>query len=186
MKTTAWLGRFGILGVGLSLALVPATSLADGDRDHGDHGDHGDRDHGDHGDHGDKGDKGDKGDHDDDQGDDRDDAPDAAPLPPPPGLTPTQTDFRQKLVGREHDAVDKFAHRNGKHISQEDRVLIGEHYRHVMRLLRIRELAEQAKDTASVAKCDDLLAKADKWLQNHAKGGAAPTPATTSSDGGGK
>lgn len=98
-----------------------------------------------------------------------DDVPDAAPLPPPEGLTPAQVTFRQKLVNTERDVVSKFGYRGGGHVAQEDRVVIGEHWRHVMRLLRIRELAEQAKDTATVAKCDDLLAKADKWLQNHAK-----------------
>jgi hypothetical protein len=174
--------RLGVFGVVLTLALLPATTTADPDHgrhhDHdqpsgGAHGDNGHGDHGDRGDHGDKGDKGDKDDRDDDERDDRDDAPDAAPVPPPPGLTPEQTDFRGKLVSREHDAVDAFARRNGKHISTEDRQTIRAHWRHVMRLLRIREVAQAEKDTATIAKCDDLLAKADRWLQAHAKGTGA-------------
>jgi hypothetical protein len=182
LDSTSLSKRLGVLGVGMALALVPATTSADPGHghdhdqdDHGDHGDHGDRDHGD------KGDKGDKDDHGDDDVDERDDAPDAAPVMPPPGLTSEQTDFRGKLVSREHDAVGAFARRNGKHISMEDRQAIGVHWRHVMRLLRIREIAQAQKDTATVAKCDDLLAKADAWLQAHAKG-----TGTAGDAGGGK
>jgi hypothetical protein len=92
---------------------------------------------------------------------------DAGPVPPPVGLTPAQTEFRQKLVDREHTMVHDLARGNGRHISTEDREMIGMHWRHVMRLLRIRELAAAANDAASVTKCDDLLVKADKWI--HAK-----------------
>jgi hypothetical protein len=179
MDSTSPSKRLGVLGVGLALALLPATTWADPDHGHDhDRGDHGDNDHGDHGD---KGDKGDKDDHGDDDADDRDDAPDAAPVPPPLGLTPEQTDFRGKLVSREHDAVGVFARRHGMHISPADLQAIRAHWRHVMRLLRIREIAQAQKDTATVAKCDELLAKADRWLLAH-----DPIMATAGDAGGGK
>lgn len=50
---------------------------------------------------------------------------------------------------------------NGKATTQEERIVIGMHWRHTMRLFRVRHFAEKANDMATVGRCDGLLSKAD-------------------------
>jgi hypothetical protein len=49
----------------------------------------------------------------------------------------------------------------------KERQAMGTHWRHVMRLLRIRELAEANKDAASVQKVDTLLERESKKFGAH-------------------
>ena len=76
--------------------------------------------------------------------------------------TPAQTERRDRLVVRERDLVRQWVHRDGKRISPRERQAIGLHWRHVMRLSRIREFAEQDHDTALLSRIDALLDRADK------------------------
>jgi hypothetical protein len=55
-------------------------------------------------------------------------------------------------------------HKDKKEVTVEERDLIRMQWRRHARLWRIREIAEAAKDTAVVQKCDQLLAKSDDWL----------------------
>jgi hypothetical protein len=147
---------------------------------HEERGEHGDKDRehdrGDAGKHhdDDEHDKGDrKGEHEDD--DDRDEDADAGP-PVDFHRTEAQTKRRDEIVARERDVLRDIGHRNGPKISHEDRSEMGVHWRHVMRLLRIRELAENDGQKDIVAKCDALLDREDKkFVGRHgeAKGSGA-------------
>lgn len=64
-------------------------------------------------------------------------------------------------------------------LTDQDRELIRAHWRRAMRAFRIRLLAEDDKDNASIARADALIAKIDQHLLNrlkelHKKGAAAP------------
>ncbi len=87
--------------------------------------------------------------------------------------TPVQKERRDQLVAKEHELVREVAHANGKRMSQRERQAIGVHWRHVMRLSRIRELAEQDHDTALLPRIDALLDKADKTFVARLKALAA-------------
>jgi hypothetical protein len=49
-------------------------------------------------------------------------------------------------------------------LTEADRELVRTHWRRSMRALRVRLLAEDSNDAASVARCDALLAKLDQLL----------------------
>jgi hypothetical protein len=98
-------------------------------------------------------------DKDDDDKDDKDEGP-----PPVVNRSPAQAEFRGKLLAREHDLVGKQYGHPGEHDRREARLAIGQHWRWVMRLARIRELAEDAHDAATVKAVDDILAKIDAKL----------------------
>ncbi|MGH7271336.1 MAG: hypothetical protein ACREJ3_12985, partial [Polyangiaceae bacterium] len=55
-------------------------------------------------------------------------------------------------------------HKDGKGVTDEERVLIKAQWRRKARLWKIRELAETAKDASVVKECDDLLAKSNGLL----------------------
>ena len=75
--------------------------------------------------------------------------------------TAAQAEHRDALVAKEREMVRGAAHHGGKKkISQRERQAIGMHWRYVMRLSRIRELAEQDHDTAVVAHVDALNERA--------------------------
>jgi hypothetical protein len=78
----------------------------------------------------------------------------------------------------------ELGHRQGPKIALEDRREMGVHWRHVMRLMRIRELAENDGDKAIVAKVDALLEREDKKFSAH-KGGV-PEGGTNPGEGGSK
>lgn len=132
-----------------------------GDNGHGGgHGDGTGRGHGDSDGHGDAG----GGRHLDDEDETTGDGDGGAPVADPQ-RTAAQAEFRQKLVEREHALIKELASHPGKKVSMGERQLIGVHWRHVMRLLRIRELADRAKDAAALKRVDALLAKADARLR---------------------
>ncbi len=179
----------------LALSFVLACGAAYADdkdkaKDH--HGDHGGGDgHGDgHGDgnghgHGDGHGNG----HDDDHGAmdgggqhghghddaDDDDGDDDAGTAIDPQRTPAQVEFRQKLLEREHALVKELTNHPGRSVTRVDRQQIGVHWRHVMRLLRIRELAERAKDAAAMKRVDELIEREDKKFRARLLGADAGT-----------
>lgn len=51
---------------------------------------------------------------------------------------------------------------NDKEVTHEERTVIGLHWRHTMRVFRVREMAAKAKDAASITRCDALITKADE------------------------
>jgi hypothetical protein len=70
-----------------------------------------------------------------------------------------------QYVDKTNAIIHAGVHANGKEPDQDERNLVKEHWRITMRLLRIRELAEAANDTATVSECDADLATMDTHLQ---------------------
>ena len=97
-------------------------------------------------------------------GEDSDDDDDAAAAPAI-ARTPAQAAKRQAIVSERRAAIETAVHKNGKTLTPAERQAIGVHWRHVMRLLRIREIAEEAKDTATVTRVDALLDRASKHFE---------------------
>ncbi|MFO0674234.1 MAG: hypothetical protein U0235_32240 [Polyangiaceae bacterium] len=64
-------------------------------------------------------------------------------------------------------------------LTDADRDLVRVHWRRAMRTLRVKLIAEDSNDNATIARCDALLAKMDQQLfdklkELHKKGAAAP------------
>jgi hypothetical protein len=98
--------------------------------------------------------------------------------------TPEQNAFRQALLDKKHKLVSEIVHRNGKHTTKAEHNAVRTYWRHVTRLLRVRELAQEAKDDASVKRVDALLAKAEKNITTklekmNAEAPAAAAPAAS-------
>lgn len=94
-------------------------------------------------------------------------------------LTPEQSEFREKLVGQQRFFVRDMVRGHGKHISSEQRQAIERHWHRVMRLLRIRELAEQNDDASVVQHADELRDREDERfvaLMQQGMDASAPTP----------
>lgn len=70
-----------------------------------------------------------------------------------------------QYVDKTNATIHAGVHANGKEPDQDERNLVKEHWRITMRLLRIRELAGAANDTASASECDSDLAAMDTHLQ---------------------
>jgi hypothetical protein len=73
--------------------------------------------------------------------------------------TPEQTAMRQAIVDKRTKAIGDIVHAGGKPVTASERQAIGLHWRHVMRLLRIRELAEADGDKAILTRVDAVLAR---------------------------
>lgn len=86
---------------------------------------------------------------------------------------------RKAYVDKTYAKIRELTRANGKHVTEEERAAIRKHWRHTMRLWRIRNLAENDKDTGIVARVDALLATADKHLFDKLKTLNAAAPATT-------
>lgn len=90
-------------------------------------------------------------------------------------------DYVERMRKEIHAAVP--AHQ----LTDQDRELVRTHWRRAMRVLRVRLIAEDSNDQATVARCDNFLAKIDQALLNklkdlHKKG----APAAAGKDGGAK
>jgi hypothetical protein len=83
----------------------------------------------------------------------------------PTGQASDQKTRLAQYVDRTNTTIHAGVHANGKEPTQDERNLVKEHWRITMRLERIRDLAEDAKDTASVSECDADLAAMDAHLQ---------------------
>jgi hypothetical protein len=92
----------------------------------------------------------------------------AAPTTTTISPTGQATDQKTRLaqyVDKTNATIHAGVHANGKVVTQDERNLVKEHWRITMRLLRIRNLAEDANDTATVSECDSDLASMDTHLQ---------------------
>jgi len=76
--------------------------------------------------------------------------------------SPEQAARHAQMVARERDKLRDWTHKRRRHLTLAERQAMGMHWRHVIRLERIREIAEQEKDTATVKKCDELLERENK------------------------
>jgi hypothetical protein len=83
----------------------------------------------------------------------------------PTGQASDQKTRLAQYVDKTNATIHAGVHANGKEPTQDERNLVKEHWRITMRLLRIRDLAEDAKDTATVSECDSDLAAMDTHLQ---------------------
>src|SRR5258708_7257974 len=64
----------------------------------------------------------------------------------------------------------------GKAVTDQERAVIGRHWRHTMRLLRVRNLAELDSDTPDTARVDALMTTADLHLDASLKALNAKAP----------
>ena len=83
---------------------------------------------------------------------------------------------RKVYVDKTAAKIRELVHANGKHVDEEEREAIRRHWRHTMRLWRIRNLAETDNDKGIAARADGLLDKADKHLFDRLKALNAKAP----------
>ncbi len=69
---------------------------------------------------------------------------------------------RRSYIRRTKRELDETLHASTRDLTDDERAAIKHHWHVSMRLWRIRHLAQQAADKATVAKVDTLLAKADE------------------------
>jgi hypothetical protein len=81
-----------------------------------------------------------------------------------PSETADQIARRKAYVDKTAAHIIDLVHANGKAVTDDERAVIQRHWRHSMRLLRVRNLAELDSDTPDVARVDALLATADLHL----------------------
>ncbi len=96
---------------------------------------------------------------------------------------------RNSYVSTTRKKIREAVRANGKATTQEERIVIGMHWRHTMRLFRVRHFAEKANDMATVGRCDGLLSKADtkffaKLAELNAKAPAKEAKDAKAGDGG--
>lgn len=76
--------------------------------------------------------------------------------------TPEQEARHAQMVSREREKLKEWSHKRKRHLTMVERQAMGTHWRHVIRLERIREIAEQEKDTTTLKKVDELLDRENK------------------------
>ncbi len=89
----------------------------------------------------------------------------AAPTAAAPAASPEERESRSKraaYVRTTRAKIRETVRANNKEVTHEERTVIGLHWRHTMRVFRVREMAAKAKDAASIARCDALVTKADE------------------------
>lgn len=85
------------------------------------------------------------------------------------GVKPEQASAERSHETRTEARIRELVH-SGRHVvTQEERKAVDDHWRRATRIWRIRHLAENAGDEATVARCDTLLARADKILETQLK-----------------
>ena len=92
------------------------------------------------------------------------------------GQTSDQKVRFNTYVDKTNTTIKTEVHANGKAVTEDERKVIRDHWRISMRLLRIRDVAEDSKDTASVATCDADLALLDTHLSTSLKALNAKAP----------
>ena len=88
-------------------------------------------------------------------------APDAGGL----DETPEQRGRRRAYVDATTAKIRKIVHGGGKSVTEEEREVIRKHWRHTMRLWRIRNLAEADGDASITQRVDLLISKSEKHLE---------------------
>lgn len=77
-------------------------------------------------------------------------------------IAPEQYAYQARTDAR----IREWIHRENHEASEEERTFINEHWRRSARLWRIRHLANEAHDTATVTRVDAMLARADLVLEH--------------------
>jgi len=77
-------------------------------------------------------------------------------------ITPEQYAYQARTDAR----IREWIHQENHEVSEEERAFIGEHWRRAAKIWRIRKLANDAHDMATVARCDALLLRADTILEH--------------------
>jgi hypothetical protein len=101
-----------------------------------------------------------------------------------PDEKPENRDKRRGYLRRMKGKLAETVHAGGKQVTDEERDVIRTHWRHAMRLWRIRHLALVDGDKAVVARVDTLLAKDEesttaKLKELNAKAPMSTAPAVT-------
>lgn len=84
----------------------------------------------------------------------------ATASPPSPEERESRTK-RAAYVRTTRTKIREAVRADNKEVTHEERTVIGLHWRHTMRVFRVREMAAKAKDAAAIARCDALVTKAD-------------------------
>ena len=95
------------------------------------------------------------------KGEERENAPEHAGAPGVP-LTLEQAEFRQQLVTQQRLFVRDVSRGGGPAVAAEKKRAIELHWQHAMRLLRVREVAQQANDEEVLRRVDDLRDREDE------------------------
>jgi len=90
-----------------------------------------------------------------------------------------ETPEQHAYEGRVDAQIRSWIHEQNKAATDEERTFVAQHWQRAERLWRIRKLALDAKDNASVTRCDALLARADKILEAHLLALRAHAPVMT-------
>lgn len=106
-----------------------------------------------------------------------------------PNEKPEHKSARRNYIRKIKREMNAAVHAGGKALTDAEREVIRKHWHRAMRLWRIRHLASVDKDSATVKRVDDLIAKADKKALDALKdlNSKAPLAGTApAASGGGK
>ena len=74
---------------------------------------------------------------------------------------------QRSYEGRMDTQLRSWIHEGNHEVTEEERGFINDHWKRAAKLWRIRKLAQDAKDAASVARVESLMAKLDRTLEEH-------------------
>jgi hypothetical protein len=83
------------------------------------------------------------------------------------GVVVDESPEQRSYEGRMDTQMRSWIHEGNHEVTEEERGYINDHWRRAARLWRIRKLAQEAKDNASIARVDALVAKLDHTLEEH-------------------
>ncbi len=78
-----------------------------------------------------------------------------------------ETPEERAYQGRMDSQMRSWIHEGNHDTTDEERHFIDDHWKRAAKLWRIRKLANEAHDQATIARVDSLLAKADHMLEDH-------------------
>lgn len=81
--------------------------------------------------------------------------------------------------GRMDAQIRSWIHDQNKAATDEERTFVADHWKRAERIWRIRQLAQAAKDTATVTRADALLLRADHILEEHLRALRGHAPVMT-------
>ena len=90
--------------------------------------------------------------------------------------TPEQLGRRRAYVDATTAKIRRLVHAGGKSVTDEEREVIRRHWRHTMRLWRIRSLAEADGDKSVVSRVEVLMTRSDRRLDQRLTELAAKAP----------
>ena len=74
---------------------------------------------------------------------------------------------QRSYEGRMDTQLRSWIHEGNHEVTEEERGYVNDHWRRAAKLWRIRKLAQEAKDNASITRVDALMAKLDHALEEH-------------------